>query len=257
MEPLNDPLVPEEPLTGDLVSSVSRVGDTVRRSTGPWTPAVHALLRHLEGAGFDGAPRALGMDERGREVLSFVPGEVPEHAGPDTATERALAGVSRLLRRYHDAVRRFELPPDLRWHHRPLPGPETVICHNDLSPRNTVFCGGRPVAFLDWDLAAPAPPAWDVAHAAWQFVPLADDEHCARQGWPTPPDRARRLRILCDGYRLSDADRIGFTGLVIRRIEELAAAGMEAHERLVRTGIPSLVRVHKAWVERHASGASR
>ena len=64
----------EVPFADGNVSSVVRVGDTVRRGTGPWTPTVHALLRHLERVGFEGAPRVLGIDERGREVLSFVPG---------------------------------------------------------------------------------------------------------------------------------------------------------------------------------------
>src|SRR6266498_211042 len=58
---------PEEVLAGGNFNHVVRVGDTVRRvKTGAWTPAVHALLRHLERAGFDGAPRALGVDDRGR-----------------------------------------------------------------------------------------------------------------------------------------------------------------------------------------------
>lgn len=43
-----------------------RVGDTVRRQVGPHTQAVHALLRHFERVGFDGAPRVPGFDERGR-----------------------------------------------------------------------------------------------------------------------------------------------------------------------------------------------
>jgi hypothetical protein len=38
---------------------------------------VQALLSHLHAVGFDGAPRPLGIDERGREVLSFIPGTVP------------------------------------------------------------------------------------------------------------------------------------------------------------------------------------
>ena len=58
----------EIPLIGGNTSTVVRVGDTVRRNVGPWTPAVHALLRHLEYIGFTGAPRVLGLDERGREV---------------------------------------------------------------------------------------------------------------------------------------------------------------------------------------------
>ena len=62
----------ENPLPGGNMSSgVVRVGDTVRRPTGPWTPAVHALLVHLNAVGFCGAPRPLGFDEQGREVLSY------------------------------------------------------------------------------------------------------------------------------------------------------------------------------------------
>ncbi|HKW77884.1 MAG TPA: aminoglycoside phosphotransferase family protein, partial [Candidatus Limnocylindria bacterium] len=63
----------EESLGGNLQDTV-RVGDTVRRRTGPWTPAVHALLRHLEKRGFP-APRVRGIDERGREILGYIEGE--------------------------------------------------------------------------------------------------------------------------------------------------------------------------------------
>jgi hypothetical protein len=114
------------------------------------------------------------------------------------------------------------------------------------------------VAFLDWDLAAP--PVRDLAHAAWQFVPLSDDRGCASNGWTRPPDRPHRLRILCDGYGLPRADRTGFSGAVAERvdatasgIERLAAEGVAAHERLIQEGVPALVRVDKAWVERHTS----
>src|SRR5256884_8900785 len=69
----------EIPLLGGNTSTVVRVGDTVRRNVGPWTPAVHALLRHLEYVGFTGAPRALGLDERNREVLSYLDGECGSH----------------------------------------------------------------------------------------------------------------------------------------------------------------------------------
>lgn len=42
------PAEPEQILGGDARSPVVRIGDTVRRPSGAWTPAVHALLRHLE-----------------------------------------------------------------------------------------------------------------------------------------------------------------------------------------------------------------
>jgi phosphotransferase family enzyme len=247
---------PEEPLPGTF-STLAKVGNTVRRSTGPWTPAVHALLRHLERVGFDGAPRVLGVDAQGREVLTYVPGHVPRNASPEVATDRALFEVGRLLRRYHEAVSGFSLPPGLEWYGQADLVPGSVVCHNDLAPRNTVFREGSPVAFLDFDLASPALPAWDVAHLAWQFVPLATDEGCARHGWASPPDRIGRLRVLSDGYGLSDQERIGFPELVAQRmeatasgIEALSAEGVPAHLRWVEEGVPALVRAERDWVER-------
>ena len=36
---------------------------------------MHALLAHLAAKAFTGAPRPLGFDEQGREVLTFLEGE--------------------------------------------------------------------------------------------------------------------------------------------------------------------------------------
>ena len=97
------------------------------------------------------------------------------------------------------------------------------------------------MAFLVWNLASPAPPAWDLAEAAWQFVPFSGDASCARKVWPSPPDRGCLPRVLCDGYGLSDPEREGFSGLVARQMEDrasgikdLAAGGSPAHDLLVR-----------------------
>jgi hypothetical protein len=35
-------------------------------------------------------------------------------------------------------------------------------------------------------------------------------------------------------------------------IERLATEGVAAHERLIREGVPDLVRAESVWVERHA-----
>ena len=95
---------------------VERSGDAVRRPVGPWTPAVHALLRHLEVVGFDGAPRVLGIDAEGYEVLSYVAGETTSTPLPAWArTETALCSVAELVRRYHDAARSFTPPGDASW----------------------------------------------------------------------------------------------------------------------------------------------
>jgi Ser/Thr protein kinase RdoA (MazF antagonist) len=259
MDPSDSPAEAEHLLAGN-VSTVVRIGDTVRRTTGPWTPAVHALLRYLEEVGFKGAPRVLGIAGQRREVLTYLPGKVPRRASPEVATNRVLAEVGRLLRRYHDAVSGFELPPGVEWYHESDRAPGSVVCHNDLSPRNTVFRDGRPVAFLDWDFASPARPAWDVAHAAWQFVPLTDDPGCKRHGWTSLPDRLRRLRAFCDAYGLAEEERLSFPEFVARRIaatasgiESNASAGVPEFERLVASDVPALVRADQAWVERESA----
>ena len=64
----------EQVLAGGKGGGAVRIGNTVRRQVGPWTPAVHALLHYLEEVGFTGAPKALGIDRQGREILSFLAG---------------------------------------------------------------------------------------------------------------------------------------------------------------------------------------
>src|SRR5919204_6286210 len=102
---------PDRPLVKFVgaLNVVERVGDTVRRPTGPWSPAVHALLRHLDGCG---APRFLGIDDDGREILDFVDG-TPGKPGP--SGDEVPFELGRLLRRIHDAQEGFVPPPDAHW----------------------------------------------------------------------------------------------------------------------------------------------
>jgi Phosphotransferase enzyme family len=189
-------------LGGGGLTPVVRVGATVRRATGEWTPAVHALLRHLESAGFAGAPGVLGIDDEGREVVTFIAG------GAEAHDDRALADVARLIRAYHDAVAGFRPPADSRWQFMVgAPREGAIVCHNDLAPANTIYRTGRPCAFVDWDLAAPGSRIWDVAYAVWRFVPLYPDEDCARLGFPVRP-RGPRMRLLCDAYGLDSRETL-------------------------------------------------
>ena len=207
-------------LPGGNVAPVYRIGDTVRRATGPWTPAVHALLRHLERSGFQGAPRLIGTDDEGRESLSYIEGFVPY--APDVPseiwTDEALASAAQLVRAYHDAVRSFEPPSDARWRICPgAPASGEIICHNDLAPWNTVYRNHLPVAFIDWDFAAPAPLLWDVAYAAWRFVPLYYDGIPGSPGEADAVEYARRLRLFCDNYGVSQPDRADLLDTVLAR----------------------------------------
>jgi hypothetical protein len=195
----------EEQLVGGTVTPLVRVGATVRRATGPWSVRVHELLGCLQAAGFEGAPRFLGIDEQGREVLTFIDGEVTTYGPPaGMYTDGALTAAARLLRRFHDATVGFAHSHLDGWRFQveaPRSGP--VICHNDVGPYNAVYRAGRPIAFIDWDFAAPAPREWDIVYALWRFVPLYDDRTCTRLGWPVTPRGPRIARFL-DAYGLDD-----------------------------------------------------
>lgn len=155
----------EEVLAGGLVNEVVRVGGTVRRGVGDHTPFVHALLGVFEELGWSGAPRPLGVDEQGREVLSFIEGYVPwDPSGrAEVDSSAALARVAELTREFHDLTAGTSLAA----------GAE-VVCHNDLAPRNTVYRRSdealEPVAFIDWDLAGPGERVHDVAHMNFTLI---------------------------------------------------------------------------------------
>jgi Phosphotransferase enzyme family len=228
----------EVPLRGGNMSSgVVRVGDTVRRPAGPWTPAVHALLGHLHSAGFHGAPRPLGIDEHGREILTFIPGTVAwpgnfHLLGPGDRLRR----VARLVREFHDAVESFRPPPDAQWRIL-IPAEGTgIIAHHDLAPWNLVI-GQRQWAFIDWDTAAPGSRLWDVAYAMHGFVPLSANPQHRRA------DAAGRMRLFADAYGLSEAQRQQLVPMLARRTNAMhaflagqAASGTQPWARLWQQG---------------------
>ncbi len=200
----------EVPLPGGTANRgrVHRVGDTVRRPWRPTSTATHALLRHLEHVGFDGAPRALGTDGAGREVLSYVPGQAVIAPAPAWGlTDAALASVGRLLRRFHDATAGFDPSPYPWSHPAPAPFDGGGIAHNDPNLDNIVFRDGRAVALIDFDLAGPGNAVWDVAAAARLWAPLRApaDISDVRHG-----RELLRLRIFVDAYGLDGAGRAEF-----------------------------------------------
>jgi hypothetical protein len=232
---------------------VVRVGDTVRRPWRATSPATGALLRHLEASGFDGAPRFLGRDEEGREILSYVHGEAAIEPHPPWAlTDEALVGVARLLRGFHDAVATFDPTPYVWPHAVPERFRSGTISHNDPNLDNVVFADGRPRALIDFDLASPGSAVWDVACAARLWAPLRD---------PVDAGHARsleRLRLFLDAYDLPAGDR----GRVIDAMVEAHAwcyrivrgalrNGHEPFERMWRGGGEAKARRTRAWLLAH------
>jgi Ser/Thr protein kinase RdoA (MazF antagonist) len=115
----------------------------VRRPVQANSAFVRRLLATLDEEGFDGAPRYLGRDVRGREMFSLIAGDVPPDLDP-RIPDSTLAVAGRLIRHFHDATAGSELAEA-----------HEVVCHNDLSPCNFVFRGGKPIGIIDFDAAAP------------------------------------------------------------------------------------------------------
>lgn len=195
-----------------MTDDVVRVGDTVRRPMGPHSELVHHVLVQLEEADVDCVPRFLGIDEQGREILSYIDGEVAGRPWPDWVAdpERGVA-VARLLRRLDDALVALGLPDHTAVRSWPSGAPEPVgpvasfLGHRDVTPENTVFRDGRAVALLDFDLLSPSSRVDEVANLLQWWA-----------GWVAPEDRdpvfvgvdpGERGRLLVDTYGLSDEDR--------------------------------------------------
>jgi aminoglycoside phosphotransferase (APT) family kinase protein len=175
----------EIPLSGGRTTpGVVRVGDTVRRPPSASSDFVRRLLQHLRDRGFEAVPLPLGTDETGREMFSYIEGEVPAELG--FHEDHVLRSAAALIRRFHD------LGTELLGTAAAQVGIE-VVCHNDLSPCNFVFREGLPVAMIDFDVAAPGTRAHDLGYAAWLWLDFGNPEISAAE-------QGRRLKLFVDAY---------------------------------------------------------
>lgn len=216
----------EIPLTGGRTTAgVVRVGETVLRPQTSRSPFVHRLLQDLSTSGFSGAPRFIGVDDRQREVLSYLPGNVPSELG--AFTDIQLDSAARLLRALHDATQ-----------HSDLRGTCEVVCHGDPSPCNAVFSGGLPYAWIDFDSAYPGTRSEDLGYAAWLWLDIGDD------AW-TPEVQARRLERFFEEYGAAH------TMLPV-------AAVLEAQARLCQRddGPRQWAEACRLWTEQHRHALS-
>jgi len=225
-----------EPLIGDGVTQgIVRIGDTVRRPLRPFSLTVQAYLAHLRDAGFAGAPLPFGVDEQGREVLSFVPGDVARWPlPPEMAGEEVLAALARLIRALHEASAGWVPPPGAVWGGTPAnPGrPVTerteLVSHRDYALGNVVFRGGLPAALIDFDLARPTTRVYDMANALWYWAPLRDPRD--RPPALADADIPHRVAVFADAYGMTAQQRAALMPLavdMVRRYHEDSRASAE------------------------------
>ena len=269
---------PVELPKGDVTEGVVRIGGTVRRPHQPQSWAVAGYLDHLERAGFDGSPRFLGRDAEGRDVLTFLAGDVAsDPPEPWATTPELLVSVAVLLRRLHEASAgyladvAFAAPYGSVWQRDrlrvdtsgPTLPPAEIISHNDVTQQNVVVRDGVAVGLVDFDLAGPASRLLDVVNTAMWWVPRRHPADLAPH-WQAL-DVPARLRGFADAYGLDRERRERFVPLAIERAEAGWARMRAAAEqlgggwaRMWDEGVGDIIERRRAWLAAHrAALASR
>jgi hypothetical protein len=241
-----------------------RVGGTVRRPHQPQSFAVADYLDWLENAGFEAAPRFLGRDAEGRDVLTFVPGDcagpVPE---PWVQSEALLASVGRLVRRLHAASAGFvpavhPFPPRPVRQDTAKGDPAVLVCHLDVTPQNVVVRDGLAAGLVDFDLAGPSTALKDSFNTAMHWVALRDPAD-AWPGWEEL-DPFRRLRIFADAYGWTGDERRRLPGFGVEavrlsydRMEHNARTLGGGWARMWDEGVGGVIERRAAWLEENAT----
>jgi len=222
---------------GRTASEVVRIGNTVRRSVGPNPEFNHALLKLLEAKNFDHAPRFLGIDEKGREIVTFMEGKAPHEEV--NWTDDQLVIVVQMLKNFHDATAGSELANG-----------KEVVCHNDIAPWNTILENDIPTAFIDFDGAAPGNRADDLAYLLWTFLELGSDVSASVQ--------AEKIQKLAKVYGFVDTHKLLDAVLeqqkkIFAEREELAKSAPDQKEREFSASRLDIVRSEIEWVKANRS----
>ena len=217
---------------GSETQGIVRIGDTVRRPLRPFSLTVQAYLAHLRDVGFTAAPLPLGVDEQGREVLSFVPGEVHRHPlPPEAAGDAVLVALARLIRALHEASAGWVPPPGAVWGGTPASSGRVteraeLVSHRDYAAGNVVFRDGLPAALIDFDLAKPMTRLYDIANALWCWAPLRSGDPRDRAPALADADIPHRVAVFADAYGMTARQCAGLAPLAV----DIARRGVGARD---------------------------
>jgi hypothetical protein len=227
-EPQREPLAELPLLGGQLTPGIVRVGNTVRRPPKGNAAFVHDLLLFLEDQDFPFAPRFFGRDEQGRDILSYLEGEIWPDSGSGLSDD-LLEQAARAIRRYHDATAGSSLAQG-----------HQIVAHHELGPHNTIFQENRLIGFIDWDDAAPGTRLRDLANAVYNYV---DVGHWANQAAGV---QARRIHLMCAAYGWDDPIAI------VNDFEADLQQALRNHEQAGRAGAIKIFAEEVDWMRQRA-----
>ncbi|MFI7461305.1 phosphotransferase family protein [Nonomuraea sp. NPDC049646] len=213
-----------------MASEVLRKNGTVLRPASDSSAFMAALLKTFEQQNFTGAPKFLGQVDD-KDMFTFIPGDVPKKFRP--WSDDQVGAAARLLRQMHDATRGSELA-----------GRFDVVCHHDPGPNNAVFQNDTPVAFIDFEQAAPGGRLEDVAYMAWTWS-ISSKQTMALV------DQAAQVRLIADTYGLHEVERHALTDCVLERQSRNVRfwAELAAHPETAPAG-PEVLADRIAWSRR-------
>ena len=246
-------MIQNERLTGGREGKIFREADCVVRPANPWTHHVHDFLNYLIAGGFECVPHAQAITDDGREIVSFVDGTVYNDGLPDVImTDETLRDVAKLLRCFHDKGADYisRLDGDECWM-LPKRAPAEVLCHGDFAPYNITFVDDKVYGIIDFDTLHPGPRLWDIAYAAYRWVPFVSPENpdyrdgLARQ--------MERLRLFAEAYGSRDLPdmMIARIGALVDYMRKEAAAGNEDVQRNIAEGHMNLYLQDIAYLQRY------
>lgn len=246
----------EENLSSNEKHPIIKIGNTIHRPTAWWTPAVHDLLKYLESIGFPYSPRVLGIDEQGREILSYIEGESGKDGWGKIVSDEGLIKYAKLLQNYHDAITGYHPSQDSEWAYT-KGGVKTgeIICHGDFGVWNIVWKGNDPVGIIDWDFVLPAKPRYDFLYALEYSAPFRDDKTCLEwHHFPEVPNRKHRIEIFAKAYGIADlsnlVDDLAAMQRTVGKYEEcLAERGLQPQIDWVANGDLLEIEKRARWTE--------
>lgn len=256
----------EETLTGGNLSNVSRLRDTVRRELKPESTKIHKLLEHLERKGFTYAPKFLGLDDKSREILSFIEGEAGNYPLKEYMwSNNVLKEIAKMLSLYHDAVSDFPLSED--W--KPMdntPNKMEVVCHNDFAIYNIIFKQEKPVGIIDFDVAGPGPRLWDIAYTLYTCIPLSRLHHTETGEivYYNPSQDAdrikQRVQLFFESYGYDEDMEEEYLAMVVLRLEGLcnymkrkASEGDLAFKKIIDEGHLEFYKKEIKFIREHGN----
>lgn len=163
----------EEVLIGGNVFNVYCLGDIVWWELKLDSYKFYKLLKYLENKGFSYVLKFLGIDEKGREVLLFIEGEVGNYFLKKYMWfDDVLIEIGKMFCFYYDLVSDFLFDDSWKLIDNIFKLFE-ILCYNDFVIYNIIFKYERLVGIIDFDVVGFGLRIWDIVYIFYMCVFLS------------------------------------------------------------------------------------